>query len=101
MAKTVRWTVELDESLLRALELRAGREGGSLADVVDSLFRRALAAEMDEVSGAVPLAAMIQTVIRHRTRPGYPVTNRPPASSIPTASPLRPAARPAAKSAWA
>ena len=76
MAKTVHWAVEMDETVLRALELRAGREGGNVSDVVESVLRQALTAEIDEVSGAVPLAAMIQTVIRRQTRPAVPVTSR-------------------------
>jgi hypothetical protein len=88
MAKTVHWAVETDETVLRALELRANREGGNVSDVVESVLRQALTAEIDEVSGAVPLAAMIQTVIRRQTRPLAPsprtATNRSVASAAET-----------------
>jgi plasmid stability protein len=66
MARTVPWSVETDETVLRALELRAAREGTSLSDALQAVLRQALAAEIDEVSGTVPLAAMIQKVIRQR-----------------------------------
>ena len=95
MAKTVPWAVETDETVFRALELRANREGGTVSDVVEALLRRALAAEIDEVSGAVPLAAMIQTVIRHGTRSACQATSRPPAAPAPTTPrPAAPASRP-------
>jgi hypothetical protein len=90
MAKTVHWAVQTDETVLRALELRANREGGNLSGVVESVLRQALTAEIEEVSGAVPLAAMIQTVIRHQARTASPATRRPvssPAGSCPTTVP--------------
>jgi hypothetical protein len=80
MAKSVRWAVETDEVILRALELRAHREGGNLSAVAEAVLRQGLAAELDELSGTVPLAAMIQTVIRQRSRTGSQATSRHPAA---------------------
>ncbi len=71
MAKTVEWAVATDENVLRAVELRARREGGTASEVVEALLRQALAPEMDELAGAVPLAALLQTVIRRHDRAAH------------------------------
>jgi hypothetical protein len=84
MAKTVQWAVETEDTVLHALELRARREGGTVAEVVESVLRQALAAEIDEVSGTVPLAVMIQTVMRHRARTADRGTTRPRPSGSPS-----------------
>ncbi len=46
-----------------AIRLRAAKDGVSPEAVVDGILRRALAAEIEEVSGALPLTAVIQQVM--------------------------------------
>jgi plasmid stability protein len=60
MAERVTLIMETEAVLHRALGLRAAREGGSVGAVVNGILRQALAAEIDEVSGTPPLAAVIQ-----------------------------------------
>ena len=60
MAERVTLVVDTDDVLHRALGLRAARDGGSVAEVVNAILRQALAAEIDEVTGTPPLAAVIQ-----------------------------------------
>ena len=60
MADRVTLVIDTDHVLHRALGLRAARDGGSVAEVVNGLLRQALAAELDEVTGTPPLAAVIQ-----------------------------------------
>jgi hypothetical protein len=52
--------IDLDESVYRALQLRAAKDELSPAEAAQTLLRKALAAEIEEVSGVPPLAAMIQ-----------------------------------------
>jgi hypothetical protein len=77
MAGTVRWAADIDATVLRALELRAHREGEKAAAVAEALLRRALAAELDELSGTVPLATVIQTAVRLQARGVSRGTGRP------------------------
>ena len=51
------------DPLCAAIRLRAARDGVSPEAVVDGILRRALAPEIEEVSGALPLAAVIQQVM--------------------------------------
>jgi hypothetical protein len=60
MAGRVTLVIDTEDVLHRALGLRAGRGGGSVADIVNGILRQALAAEIDEVTGTPPLAAVIQ-----------------------------------------
>jgi plasmid stability protein len=60
--------IDLDESIHRALQLRAAKDGLSPAEVVQTLLRKALGAEIEEVSGVPPLAAMIQNHHDHEQR---------------------------------
>ena len=60
MSERVTLVLDVEEVLHRAAVLRAAKEGGSLADVVSGILRRALTAEIDEVTGKPPLAAVIQ-----------------------------------------
>ncbi len=64
MAGSLQWPLEIDDILLRALRLRAARHDADLQAVVEALLRQALAPEIEELSGAVPLADMIQQVVR-------------------------------------
>jgi hypothetical protein len=53
-------TVELEDTVRLAILTRAAKEGVSPSDVVNSVLRKALAAEIDQASGVPPLAAVIQ-----------------------------------------
>jgi plasmid stability protein len=64
MAGRVQIVIDTDEAVEQALRLRAAREGGSTAEAAAAILRRALAAEIQEVSGAPPLAAVIQEVMK-------------------------------------
>jgi hypothetical protein len=50
--------------LLAAIHLRAAKEGVSPEDVVHGILRKALAPELEEVSGTLPLTAVIQKVMQ-------------------------------------
>jgi plasmid stability protein len=56
--------VEVDETVFLALRLLAARQGASPSDLANALLRRALVAEIEEVSGVVPLASAIQRVVK-------------------------------------
>ncbi len=60
MGSQVRFTIELEETVYRAVGLRGAKEGISFGQVVNGLLQKALAAEIEEVSGVPPLAEMIQ-----------------------------------------
>ena len=77
MADRVTLIIDTDDVLHRALGLRAARDGGSVAEVVNGILRRALAAELDEVAGTPPLAAVIQA---HHDRTLREAAQGPPES---------------------
>ncbi len=52
------------DALGAAIRLRAAKDGVSPEAVVDGILRRALAPEIEEVAGAIPLAAVIQKVMQ-------------------------------------
>ena len=60
MTSLIPLTIELEESVHRAIRLRAAKDGSSSADVINTLLRKGLAAEIQEAAGVPPLAAMIQ-----------------------------------------
>jgi plasmid stability protein len=60
MADRVTLVIDTEDVLHRALGLRAARGGGSVGEIVNGILRQALAAEIDEVTGTPPLAAVIQ-----------------------------------------
>jgi hypothetical protein len=60
MPNVIPLQVELDETVQRAVGLRAAKENISAAEVIESVLRKALTAEIEEVSGVPPLADMIQ-----------------------------------------
>jgi hypothetical protein len=79
MADQIPVTIELEETILRAVRLRGAKEGLSWAEVVNCLLQKALAAEIEEVSGVPPLAAMIQNhhdreheILRTQNKSGKP-----------------------------
>jgi plasmid stability protein len=63
-------TIETDETLGVAIRLRAAKEGVSTEEVVSSILRKALAPEIEEATGTVPLAAVIQKVVQAGNRAG-------------------------------
>lgn len=72
MANRVTLVLDTDEVLHRAVALRAAKDGGSVADVVNGILRQALTAELDEVTGKPPLADVIQAHHDRRLREGTP-----------------------------
>jgi hypothetical protein len=68
-------TIQLPETLHRAIQLRAVKDGLSAAEVINGLLCKALAADIEEVSGVPPLAAMIQN---HHDREQSALRSQPP-----------------------
>jgi hypothetical protein len=60
MAKRVSLTIDTEEVLHQAIQLRAARENQVPGDIISAILRRALAAEIEEIGGMLPLAAVIQ-----------------------------------------
>ena len=52
--------IDTEEAICLAVQLRAGKQKTSSSDVINSILRKALAAELAEVSGLPPLLAVIQ-----------------------------------------
>jgi plasmid stability protein len=85
MARQIPFTLRTEATVLSALRLRAAQEGRSPEEVAGDLLRRALAVEIEEASGATPLAEIIQQhhdqeQAAARARPG---ASRPPAPGSP------------------
>jgi plasmid stability protein len=78
MAGRVTLVIDTEDVLHRALGLRAARCGGSVAELVNGILRQALAAEIDEVTGTPPLAAVIQAHHDRRLREGAQGPTGPP-----------------------
>ena len=79
MTSLIPVTIEIEEAVHQAVRLRAVKDGSSTAAVVNTLLRKALAAEMEEVAGLPPLAAMIQNhhdreqeALRFQNKPANP-----------------------------
>lgn len=68
MANVVSLILQIDETVHSALQRRADREQVGAEDVVETILRRALAAEIDEAAGVPPLADLIQRVVRRTGR---------------------------------
>jgi hypothetical protein len=68
MANATPVTVEAADMLGAAIRLRATKEGVSPEEVVNGILRKALAAEIEEAGGALPLAAVIQQVMHANTK---------------------------------
>ena len=62
MARFVPLTVDVEEALCLAIQVRAAKCGVSPPDVVNAILRQALAAEIAEGSGVAPLAAVLQSL---------------------------------------
>ena len=52
------------DALTVAIRLRAAKDGVSPEEVVHGILRKALAPEIEEATGALPLAAVIQKVMQ-------------------------------------
>jgi hypothetical protein len=70
MSGLLQRAVDTDEILEQAVLLRSSREGVSPSELVTGIVRKALAAEIDELSGALPLAELIRKVVRAQGRAG-------------------------------
>jgi plasmid stability protein len=57
-------TIDGADALGAAIRLRAAKEGVSAEEVVHGILRKALAPEIEEVSGTLPLTAVIQKVMQ-------------------------------------
>ena len=78
MTNPVPLTIQAEERIYAALRLRAAREDVAVADVVNDLLRKALAAEIEEAAGVPPLASVIQEVMKTNGKGGKaPSTTAP------------------------
>jgi plasmid stability protein len=68
MAHDTPITIDGADALGAAIRLRAAKEGVSPEEVVQGILRKALAPEIEEASGALPLTAVIQKVMQARAR---------------------------------
>ena len=57
-------TIDGADALSAAIRLRAAKEGVSPEDVIHGILRKALAAEIEEAAGPLPLTAVIQKVMQ-------------------------------------
>jgi plasmid stability protein len=57
-------TLDDTDALTVAIRLRAAKDGVSPEEVVHGILRKALAPEIEEATGALPLAAVIQKVMQ-------------------------------------
>jgi plasmid stability protein len=57
-------TIDEADALGTAIRLRAAREGVSEEDMVIGILRKALAPEIEEATGRLPLTAVIQQVMQ-------------------------------------
>ena len=64
MSDSVAISIAAPEALGAAIRLRAAREGVSPEEVVQGILRKALAPEIEEATGALPLATVIQKVMQ-------------------------------------
>jgi hypothetical protein len=64
MSNTVPITFDAADMLGAAIRLRAAKDGVPPEEVVQGILRKALAAEIEEASGALPLTAVIQKVMQ-------------------------------------
>jgi len=64
MSQTMPIPVEAADALSVAIRLRAAKEGVTPEKVVAGILRKALAPELEEASGTLPLTAVIQKVMQ-------------------------------------
>jgi len=63
MSNAIPISLDTADALSVAIRLRAAKEGVSPEDLVDGILRKALAPEIEEAAGELPLAAVIQKVM--------------------------------------
>jgi hypothetical protein len=63
MANQIPFTINTEEAILQAVRLRATRDGVTLSEAANAILRKALAVEIQEVTGVQPLAAAITVVM--------------------------------------
>jgi plasmid stability protein len=80
------WSLALPETVLTALRLRAARQGVAPADVAQALLQQALSAEIRELSGAPPLAAVIGHLVAAGSRKKHRPASLADAGPAPSAS---------------
>jgi plasmid stability protein len=68
MSDSICFTFDGADPLNTAIRLRAAKDGVSEADVVQDVLRKALAPEIEEASGALPLATVIQQVMQANSK---------------------------------
>lgn len=68
MGNAVCLTIDTEEVVRQAIQLRAAKEGVSVADVINDILRKALAGEIQEVAGVPPLADVIQNVMNGQAK---------------------------------
>jgi plasmid stability protein len=64
MSNAIPIPIDGADALGTAIRLRAAKEGVSPEEVVQGILRKALAPELEEASGALPLTAVIQKVMQ-------------------------------------
>jgi plasmid stability protein len=64
MSSSIPITIDGADTLGAAIRLRAAKDGVSEEEVVQGILRKALAPEIEEASGALPLATVIQQVMQ-------------------------------------
>jgi hypothetical protein len=64
VANAIPVTFETEETIRTALQLRAAKEDASPSDVLNTILRKALAAEIEQVRGVPPLTDVIQNVVK-------------------------------------
>ncbi len=77
MARLILLTIDTEETIRLAVELRAAQNGLSLSDVVNAILREALTAEITEASSGSSLAAVIQDLHERRSRLANNGSHRP------------------------
>jgi len=72
MARRMPLTIDAEETICLAVQLRAAKSGVSSSDVVNAILRAALTAELAEAASVPTLVAVIQDLhVRCRTRLVY------------------------------
>jgi plasmid stability protein len=64
MSSSIPISLDGTDALGVAIRLRAAKDGVSPEEVVQSILRKALAPELEEASGTLPLTAVIQKVMQ-------------------------------------
>jgi hypothetical protein len=60
MARLIPLTIDIEEAICSAVQLRAAKDGATASEVVNAILGKALTAEIAEVSGLPPLTTLLQ-----------------------------------------